>query len=108
MEKKKLLTLPLPIEDCFNQLSELVPLLGWVTVNQNPDTYHLHWRKGDSWLIKRRHDLKISLVKRATRATELIITIKDPRIIWGGGELIAQDLAQVVEHIQAGVKLVAR
>ncbi len=101
MEKTRVITVSVPTTDCYERLPKMIEKLEWQMVRTDPKTQFLWWRKGDDWLIKRRHDLYISLYKQGSAATKIVVTIKDARIAWGGSELITADLNEVVDFLQA-------
>ena len=100
MEKTRVITVSTPILDCFKGLPDILNALQWEMVRADPATHFLWWRKGDDWLIKRRHDLYISLYRQGPRATKIVATIKDARIAWGSSENITADLDEVVAFLQ--------
>ena len=109
MEKTRIITIPLPIWECYKRLPNLMQDLGWRKVRTDPKTHFLWWRKGEDWLLKRRHDLYISLYAQGSDGTKVVATVKDGRIAWGGSDLIDEDLLQAVDYMedQLGQKVVA-
>jgi hypothetical protein len=101
MEKSKIITVPLPIRACYERLPYLLQDLGWQIVKEYPRSHSFWWRKGENWILKRRHDLWISLFEYQANDTKISIIIKDARIAWGRGDLLTQDMADVAEQIQS-------
>ena len=99
MEKTKVISVPLPIENCFDPLAEWIADLGWQAVTSDRESFSLRAHKGNYWL-KRRHDLGIALSEPVLESTEMSITIKDVFLIYGGGNMITRELDEVVRHLQ--------
>ena len=94
MEKWKILTIPLPIQECYGRLPYLIEKLGWQTIRKDPETHFITWRKGHNWILQRQEDLTISLVELRGKLTKVILIIR------GKNNLITPDLAMVVDQIQ--------
>ena len=107
MEKTKVITVQLPIEECFERLPDLLQELGWQTIKDYPEKHLLWWRKGDDWILKRRHDLWIALYEYQANDTKMTIIIKDARTVRIGEDFLSQDLADVSAYIQANLVPIA-
>ena len=94
MEKAKILTIPLPIQECYGRLPYLIEKLGWQTIGRDPEAHHIRWRKGHNWILQRQEDLTISLVELGDKLTKVILIIR------GKNNLITPDLAIVVDQVQ--------